>query len=427
MDAFGLFLDGLCLTGQSVLHIAFISRLSGAPPAVRHIALYLVLLVLIEACALRLALPAPAALCAQILALYAVGRAALRRPRPVSLASAVLAVYLSQLSFGLLNPIEAVLLPPLAGTPRLYPALLLAALAALGLCALCVRAARRVLALADEAQTPAACLLLCPGAFFLAAELYLLHTAYRAPASAVPPPEPHALLFLLQALGLASFFSTLFICRHIGRHIAAHAALAALAQAADAQKTYVAEAQTRLRQTAALRHDLRRHLCVLDGLLQNARYEESKRYLKTLCAASAALSPPYHTGSPVVDILLAEKLALAKADGVETGVALRLPDERAVDGFDLCVIFANALDNALRACRGAAGTPFIRVFGKRRGGVYLLTFENACADGPPAPFGIGLANIRAAAEKYGGTIEIEKSGGRFALYVLLLLPAAKKV
>ena len=86
---------------------------------------------------------------------------------------------------------------------------------------------------------------------------------------------------------------------------------------------------------------------------------------------------------------------------------------------DLCVIFANALDNAIAACRSAAGERSIRITGRQQGDFYLLALENTCLVGPLPPAGTGLANIRAAAEKYRGAVLAEKEGGRFTLNVLL--------
>ena len=68
---------------------------------------------------------------------------------------------------------------------------------------------------------------------------------------------------------------------------------------------------------------------------------------------SESLSFPYQTGNPVVDILLGEKLGLAKDLAAE--VSLVLPKPCGIDNFDLCVLFANALDNAITACRANDG------------------------------------------------------------------------
>ena len=48
MDYFSLCLDVLCLLGQSVMHIAFVSRLTGKKQKMRHFAIYLFLLCIIQ-------------------------------------------------------------------------------------------------------------------------------------------------------------------------------------------------------------------------------------------------------------------------------------------------------------------------------------------------------------------------------------------
>lgn len=175
----------------------------------------------------------------------------------------------------------------------------------------------------------------------------------------------------------------------------------------------------RYEQTRAFRHDIRNHLSVLNGLLMNGNLDESKTYLQKLDVASEMLSFPYRTGNSVVDILLGEKLAVAKMSGVTVEVALILPSPCGIDDFDLCVIFANALDNAIHECQAMGGTKNIRISGERQGDFYMLIFENTCSDQPLAPAGTGLSNIKSVAEKYHGAILTEKANRRFSLNVLL--------
>ena len=195
------------------------------------------------------------------------------------------------------------------------------------------------------------------------------------------------------------------------------AELQSLAQAAQTQKIYIAEAQTRYEQTRAFRHDIANHLSVLGGLLDRGELDAGRAYLRRLKTASASLSAPYQTGNPVVDSLLSEKLGLA--EDIEKEVSLLLPRPCGIDDFDLCVIFANALDNAIHACRSVEGARSIRIGGERQGDFYLLAFENTCSDGPLPPAGTGLSNIKAVAEKYHGAVLTEKEGRNFSLNVLL--------
>ena len=100
-------------------------------------------------------------------------------------------------------------------------------------------------------------------------------------------------------------------------------------------------------------------------------------------------------------------------------VLIGLPKPCKVDSLDLCVIFANALDNAIQACRTADGPQSIRITGTRQGDFYMLSFENTCASCPLPPAGTGLSKIRSVAEKYHGAMLAEKNGCRFSLNVLL--------
>lgn len=419
MDYFSLGLDLLCLAGQSALHIAFVRRLTGRAGRPWLLAVYFGGLCAIEFLSRGLALGGAPALGAGVLALYCVTRFGLGNQGPVSWLAAVLAFYISQLSFGLINSVEAVIFPHLVGKPLLY----LLVLAALGcffvLCACCYAAVGRLISLAEGARTPYLGLLLLPGLFLFAAELYILQTAYSHIATSLSPGEVgrHGVLLLLQGMGLAALLCTLYAYRHLCQGFQAQAALQSMTQAVQAQKIYIAEAQARDEQTRAFRHDLKNHLSVLDGLLRGGRLEEGRAYLKKLEAASQALSFPWQTGNPVVDILLGEKLGLAK--GIAAEVSLVLPRPCGIDDFDLCVIFANALDNAISACRAGEEPGTIRVTGRRQGDFYMLAFENSCSGGPLPPEGTGLTNIRAVAEKYRGAVLTEQEGRRFFLSVLL--------
>ena len=204
-----------------------------------------------------------------------------------------------------------------------------------------------------------------PGLFFFAAELYILHTAYSffAPVISLEEVGRHSTLLLLQVMGLAALLCTLYAYRQLCRGFQAQAELQSLTQAAHEQKVYIAEAQARYEQTKSFRHDIKNHLSVLDGLLRGGKLEEGREYLKKLEAVSEALSFPYQTGNPVVDIL--------------------------------------------------------RISGKQQGDFYMLTFENTCSDEPLPPAGTGLSNIKAVAEKYHGALLTEKNGRQYYLSVLL--------
>jgi len=417
MDWFGLCLDAAAVAAQSVLYTYFLCRLTGREIRAWYFLVSLALLSGIQrACSAAGAGTVPA-MTAALMALYGMSRLLLKNGPARSSAAAVLAVYVHQLSAGMINSLESVAVPRVPMGWPLYALLTLAALTAPMLCVLCYSLVLRLISLKEDG--PYLGLLPLPGLFFFTVELYILETAYRGVPAAPEAPGKHLALLGLQGLGLGALLCTLYAWRRACRGVRAQAALESLTRSAQAQRTYITEAQARYEKTRAFRHDLRNHLSVLDGLLSGGRTEEARQYLQRLEAASSELSPPCRTGDPVVDVLLGEKLELAESRGISVDASLHLPEDRAVDSFDLCVIFANALDNALRGCE-AMEDAYIRIRGQRQGDFYRLEFENSCADGESSPEpGTGLSNIRAAAEKYGGAMRFEQTGGRFRLDVLL--------
>ena len=112
-------------------------------------------------------------------------------------------------------------------------------------------------------------------------------------------------------------------------------------------------------------------------------------------------------------------MGLAQAKEIAVEISLVLPTPCMIDDLDLCIIFANALDNAVSACQSTGGTMSICISGKRQGDFYLLEFDNTCQKGPLPPMGTGLSNIKAVAEKYHGAVLTEKKEQHFSLNVLL--------
>ncbi len=424
MDYFALFLDSFCLlVGHGVMHMVFISRLTRKRLKKWYFAAYFLLLGMIQLISNRLALGGTLPVGAGVLALYGLSRYWMRNQRSVSWLAAVLSYYVSQLSFGIINSVEAALFPRFIGSPLFYLLFLAAQLLFFVLCAGCYYAVLKLLDWTEDSQTPYIGLLLFPGLFFFASELYILQTAYSffAPTISLEEVGRHSTLLLLQVMGLAALLCTLYAYRQLCKGFQAQAELQSLTQAAHEQKVYITEAQARYEQTKSFRHDIKNHLSVLDGLLRSGKLEEGREYLKGLEAVSEALSFPYQTGNPVVDILLGEKLGLAKEITAE--VSLVLPKPCGIDDLDLCVLFANALDNAIAACRANDGANTLRISGKQQGDFYMLTFENTCLDGPLPPAGTGLSNIKAVAEKYHGALMTEQTGGRFSLNVLVNISA----
>ncbi len=193
----------------------------------------------------------------------------------------------------------------------------------------------------------------------------------------------------------------------------------------------------------SMKHDMKNQLAVLENLMGlSGDREELSDYLGQLSRTLGKLDIPFQTGSTVVDSLLfmkyheaCEKFSRIRFEAED----LIIPKDCGIQPTDLCIILGNALDNAIEACEkqeadaGGKGR-FIRLYSGCRQGMLLLTVENSFNGGLrllqgnmfPATtkpdgeaHGIGLHNIRAAAERYRGGVSWEADKNRFTVTVLL--------
>ena len=135
------------------------------------------------------------------------------------------------------------------------------------------------------------------------------------------------------------------------------------------------------------------------------------------------MSFPCSTNNPVVDILVGNKLGIAKSMGIDVGCSLLLPYPCSIKDIDICIVLSNALDNAIHAVKSLdVGTEkYIRVSGRIQGDFLMMEIENSFQGKGVFKKGSGLLNINAVAEKYGGAMSIETRGKVFVLHVLLII------
>ncbi|HEX3026755.1 MAG TPA: GHKL domain-containing protein [Clostridia bacterium] len=192
------------------------------------------------------------------------------------------------------------------------------------------------------------------------------------------------------------------------------------------QKSYAEEAKARYEATRAFRHDFKNHLIALSGLIEKGETENAKKYLERFEQISQRMSFSVSTGNTAVDALLSEKLAYAENSGIHVELDAAIPPTVTVDDFDLCAVFSNALDNAIKACGSAKNRDkILRITARPNKDFFLIdmsnTYEPECV---PKGTGIGLPVIKMIVEKYHGAIEISEENSVF--FISMILPFNKK-
>lgn len=229
-------------------------------------------------------------------------------------------------------------------------------------------------------------------------------------------------ILLIQLFAYFGLFSIMYACQKLAEDFSNRMRCKLLEQEIASQRDYVEESSLRYKQTQSFRHDVKQHLLALNGLLEREEVQQAKDYLGKLEKISDQLSFPCKTGNTVVDTLLSSKLSVARQYGIQVECTVKIPSSYNLDDLDLCVLFSNAVDNAIHACRkqGENGG-FIRISGKEKGDFFMLEVENSCSYASGYKKGIGLSNIEAVAEKYNGALTTELEGGCFRLNVLLVI------
>ena len=238
----------------------------------------------------------------------------------------------------------------------------------------------------------------------------------------------HWEMLVIQLLGIVSLFCILFAYKKLLQSFHLSTELSLLEQEEHSLNQYVEEAKAHYEKTKSFRHDVKNHITVVKELLQNGKAEQALHYIRDMEDMAEELSFPCSTNNPVVDILVGNKLGIAKSMGIDVHCSLLLPYPCGLRDIDLCIILSNALDNAIRACKNmdADAERYIRVSGRMQGDFLLMEVENGFQGNVTFKKGTGLSNVMAVAEKYHGAISVKTQDAAFVLHVLLIIPCQEE-
>ena len=234
----------------------------------------------------------------------------------------------------------------------------------------------------------------------------------------------HGQMLSMYFLGLASLFCILFSYKKLQQSFRLNTEISLLEQQEHSLNQYVEEAKTRYDETKSFRHDIRNHIAVVKKLLQSGKLEEAVTYMEDLDDMAEKMSFPCSTNNPVVDILVGNKLGIAKSMGIDVDCSLLLPYPCDIRDIDICIVLSNALDNAIHAVKnlGTGIEKYIRVSGRIQGDFLMMEIQNSFHGKSVFKKGTGLSNVKKVAEKYGGAMSIETQENVFVLHVLLIIP-----
>lgn len=116
---------------------------------------------------------------------------------------------------------------------------------------------------------------------------------------------------------------------------------------ADINNSYYEAMEQHYFEIRRLKHDMANHLQVLSALPLN----EQQTYLDSLSQNTALTQSLHYCGDATVNAILTVKENQMNRYGIRFVCSVDIPKELPFDRTDLCALFANALDNAMEACR----------------------------------------------------------------------------
>jgi len=344
---------------------------------------------------------------------------------------AALVVEIMQLCFGIVNSLLSILHPLLFSLNQKIAGIafmLLGYMVSLLLTVLCYCMVYRYFIHFEAAKKQYVLMILTPILMLFLMDEYINSTIYAnvnsINDSGIILYTNHYQMFLLQLLGMASLFCILFAYKKLLQNFRLNKELSLLEQQEHSLNQYVEEARARYEETKSFRHDIKNHITLIRELLQKGKAGEALNYIVNMEEMTEEFSFPCATNNPVVDILLENKLGIAKSLGIAVCCLLRLPYPCFVRDIDFGIILSNALDNAIHACQKMNNDTekYIHVTGHLQGDFILLEIENSFQGKGTIKRGTGLSNINAVAEKYHGAMHIKTQGTSFVLCVLLIIP-----
>jgi|GEM_PF-1773671 len=115
-------------------------------------------------------------------------------------------------------------------------------------------------------------------------------------------------------------------------------------------KEHLSELKDTQTMSTIYRHELKHHLQYVNSCILQSNYEESSKYIMSICSEIEKSSVEPYCENDGVNMILSSYVT--KAKGMETDITVDavIPSSIHVSTTDLCVILANGIDNAIYAC-----------------------------------------------------------------------------
>ena len=176
---------------------------------------------------------------------------------------------------------------------------------------------------------------------------------------------------------------------------------------------------------------MRHHLNLIGTYIADNNEAAAQEYITEVEKTIESTAIEKYCRNYTVNLILSSYIAKARNEQICVATQIDLAEKNAISDMDLCIIFANAIENAVHACRliPSANDRTINIVCKTKNDKLFIQITNSYTgtvwfdDDMPVSteenHGLGTKSIAAVAQKYDGVYSFTAADGVFKTSIIL--------
>ena len=200
----------------------------------------------------------------------------------------------------------------------------------------------------------------------------------------------------------------------------------------EEQQKYYEDIIQRDHRTRKFRHDLNNHMNLLAQFCEEGKYDKIRDYLHEMSVNINQFGRSVNTNNNVADVLLARYIEECRKEGIELEIKGHFLNSFNFSIFDMCTIFSNILDNAIRAEKESGMKKISLTIRNTNDEQTIIVLENDIKNEPKLRngkyitskrsienHGFGIENVKECVERNNGYYNFKTEGKKFRVCIWL--------
>jgi len=242
----------------------------------------------------------------------------------------------------------------------------------------------------------------------------------------------NSVIMLISFLLLLSSISLLIIIHKILKNNKLQLEHELIREKVNLEYSYYMKIENNQEKVKQLYHDMKNHMICISNLNNP---NELEKYIENINIELRGMDNSFNTGNRIIDIIMSEKKAICIEKDVKFESFLDFSKLDFIDMTDMCIIFSNALDNAIQACDRISDLSILKYISVKVTYVNsfcIINIENSNVNDivkknniivthkkDKFVHGIGIKNIKNTVKKYDGEVNINFTDNKFTLTMMI--------